>query len=177
MSNMHAKPILAALLLIAASGASAASQERSSLLGGHDINAEVLVNSNDMEVQDREDRAVFVGNVVVQQGALTLRTERLRLAYSTGGGLEIDRLDASGGVVVTRGDETARSDFAVYDLDRKIITMIGNVRFSQGPNELKGARLNIDLDSGRAVLSGGPPGVESQNGRVTGRFTVPQRGN
>ena len=35
-------------------------------------------------------------------------------------------------------------------------------------------RLVIDLDSGRAVIDGGPPGVNQSGGRVTGHFTVPQ---
>ena len=86
-----------------------------------------------------------------------------------------DRLDASGGVTVRSANETARGDFAVYDLDRSIITMVGNVRLAQGRSELMGSRLTIDLASGRAVMDGGPAGVERQGGRVTGRFTVPQR--
>jgi lipopolysaccharide export system protein LptA len=33
----------------------------------------------------------------------------------------------------------------------------------------------IDLDSGRAVIDGGPAGVNQSGGRVSGHFTVPQR--
>jgi len=36
-------------------------------------------------------------------------------------------------------------------------------------------RLVIDLDSGRAVIDGGPPGVNQSGGGVTGHFTVPQK--
>jgi lipopolysaccharide export system protein LptA len=42
-------------------------------------------------------------------------------------------------------------------------------------NLVRGARLLIDLNSGRAVVDGGPPGVNATGGRVTGHFTVPQR--
>jgi lipopolysaccharide export system protein LptA len=42
-------------------------------------------------------------------------------------------------------------------------------------NRVNGARLVIDLESGRAVIDGGPPGVNQSGGRVTGHFTVPQR--
>lgn len=172
---MHAKMLFAVAIASLAAAASAQSQDRSSVLGGHDINAPVDVAADRVEVQDRADRALFVGNVVVQQGSLTLNTARLRLAYSSNAGLEIDRLDASGGVTVRSGGETARSDFAVYDLDRRIITMIGNVRLAQNGNMIQGSRLTIDLESGRAVMDGGPRGVEGQDGRVTGTFTVPQR--
>ena len=130
----------------------------------------------DYKLHVLQDRAVFAGNVVVRQGNLTLRTPRLTLAYSNQGGLDIDRIDASGGVVVTSPSETARGDFAVYNPDEGLITMVGNVRLERGGSYLNGARLTIDLDTGRAVMDGGLRGVnQSGGGRVTGRFSVPQR--
>jgi lipopolysaccharide export system protein LptA len=80
-------------------------------------------------------------------------------------------------VTVRSPSETARGDFGIYDLDRKLITLIGNVQLSRGGSQIAGSRLVIDLDSGRAVIDGGPAGVGQSGGRVTGRFTVPQRGN
>ena len=45
--------------------------------------------------------------------------------------LQIDRLDAAGGVVVHSPSETAKGDFGVYDLNRKLITLIGNVQLTR----------------------------------------------
>jgi lipopolysaccharide export system protein LptA len=128
-------------------------------------------------VQDRADRAVFSGNVHAVQAELTLDTPRLTVAYSNGGGggTQIQRLDAAGGVTVTSPTESAKGDFGIYDLNRKLITLIGNVQLNQNQNRVNGARLVIDLESGRAVVDGGPPGVNSTGGRVTGHFIVPQR--
>ena len=78
-------------------------------------------------------------------------------------------------MVVKSPSETARGDFGIYDLDRKLITLIGNVQLDRENDQVNGARLVIDLDSGRAVVDGGPPGVNQSGGRVTGHFTVPQR--
>jgi lipopolysaccharide export system protein LptA len=91
--------------------------------------------------------------------------------------VQIDRLDAAGGVVVRSPSETARGNFGIYDLNRKLITLVGDVQLLRGPNRLNGSRLVLDLRSGRAVMDGGAPGVGQSGGRVTGRFTVPQRGN
>jgi lipopolysaccharide export system protein LptA len=173
--------ILATLGLALSAGSAAGQSQRqpNSALKGHDSNAPVDVSADRIEVQDRADRAIFAGNVHVRQAELTLDTARLTIAYSGGagaGGVQIRRLDAAGGVVVTSPSEKARGDFGVYDLDRKLITMIGNVRLVRGSNLVNGARLVIDLNSGRAVIDGGPPGVNQSGGRVTGRFTVPQRG-
>ena len=146
-----------------------------SALKGHDSDAPIDVSAERIEVQDRIDRAIWSGNVRVRQGDLTLESQRLTLAYSNRGGLQIDRLDASGGVVVRSPSETARGDFGIYDVGRRLITLLGSVELRRGDSRISGARLTIDLDSGRAVVDGGPAGIGEVGGRVTGRFTVPQR--
>lgn len=173
-------PALGIAALAATAGLAQVRQEQPvSALKGHNSNAPVDVSAERIEVQDRADRAVFTGNVHVTQAELTLDTPRLTVAYSGGqggaNGLQINRLDAAGGVVVHSPSETAKGDFGVYDLDRKLITLIGNVQLTRENNQVNGSRLVIDLNSGRAVIDGGPPGVNSSGGRVTGHFTVPQR--
>jgi lipopolysaccharide export system protein LptA len=162
-------------------------QQGMSALKGHNSNAPVDVTADRIEVQDRADRAIFAGNVHATQAELTLETARLTVAYSNkpggagagagAGGVQIHRLDAAGGIVVHSPSETAKGDFGIYDLDRKLITIIGNVRLTQRTNVVSGQRLVINLESGRAVIDGGPPGVNSSGGRVSGHFTVPQRNN
>ena len=171
------------LALTAAAGSAAFAQIKQeqpiSALKGHNSNAPVDVTADRIEVQDRADRAIFAGNVHAIQGDLSLDTSRLTVAYSGGqggsGNPQIHRLDAAGGVVVKSPSETARGDFGIYDLDRKLITLLGNVQLVREQNRVNGARLVIDLDSGRAVVDGGPPGVNQSGGRVNGHFTVPQR--
>jgi len=166
--------IAAAIALISAGGAVA--QQGVSSLKGHDSKAPIDLSADRAEAQDRADRAIFAGNVVVKQGELTLRTARLTVAYASQNGIDINRIDASGGVTVVSPSETARGDFAVYDLDQGLITMVGNVRLERGGSFLSGGRLTIDLDTGRAVMDGGLRGVnQGGGGRVTGRFTVPKR--
>ena len=146
-----------------------------SALRGHDSSAPIDVTADRIEVQDRADRAIFAGNVHVRQATLALDTERLTVSYSSGGGIQIRRLDAAGGVVVRSPSETARGNFAIYDLDKKLITLIGAVQLNRGGSQVMGSRLVIDLDTGRAVIDGGAPGVGQSGGRVTGHFTVPKK--
>jgi lipopolysaccharide export system protein LptA len=181
MMGVAKSGIILALTALAATAAlaQAKQQESISALKGHNSNAPVDVTADRIEVQDRADRAIFNGNVHVVQAELTLDTPRLTVAYSGGKGsdnnVQIRRLDAAGGVVVKSPTETAKGDFGIYDLDRKLITLIGNVQLNRQDNQVNGARLVIDLDSGRAVVDGGPPGVNQTGGRVSGHFTVPQR--
>lgn len=176
MIGMRRSIALALAAALACAAALAQAQAPVSALKGHDSSAPVDVSANRIEVQQRADRALFVGDVHVKQGQLTLETERLTVAYKSAGGIQINRLDASGGVVVRSPSETARGRFGVYDLDRKLITLIGDVVLTRGGSQIIGSRLVIDLDSGRAVIDGGPAGVNQSGGRVTGHFTVPKRG-
>ena len=167
--------VLTPLALATAAAAVAQSREPVSALRGHNSDAPIDLKADRLEVQDRADRAIFAGNVHVTQDELTLNTARLTVAYSSGGGVQINRLDASGGVTVRSPSETAKGDFGIYDLDRKLITLVGDVVLSREGSQLSGQRLVIDLESGRAVIDGGPAGVGQSGGRVTGHFTVPQR--
>ena len=82
-----------------------------------------------IEVQDRADRVVFSGNVQARQGNLQLSAARITVAYADGGGngTQIQRLEATGGVTLRSPTETARSQFAIYDIARRLVTMIGGV--------------------------------------------------
>jgi len=165
---MRKAPLIASLVLLLAVPALGQS------LKGHNAKSPVDVEADRIEVQDRADRAVFSGNVVVRQAGLTMNAGRLTVAYArAGGGVDIDRLDASGGVFIRSDTETARGDFAVYDLNRRLITVVGGVELNQGGNRISGGRLVIDLNSGRAVVDGKSAGGNgNSSGRVTGRFTV-----
>lgn len=171
---------LAAILAVGLGSGAAIGQGGASALRGHNSNAPVDVAADRIEVQDRADRAVFSGNVVARQADLTLTAPRLTVAYSNNGGIEIDRIDATGGVTVRSPSETAVGQYAIYDLNGRLITLIGGVTLTRGESQVRGGRLVIDLRSGRAVVDGraageGPAGTDSEGGRVTGTFTVPQR--
>jgi len=140
---------------------------------GHNSDAPVQIDAGDIDVDDRQNRVVFVGGVTATQAGLTVRSQRMLLNYEDEGSLAISRITATGGVNVRRGNERASGDVAVYDLQRRIITMAGNVTLSRGGDTLRGGRLMIDLSSGRASVDGqAATKGESSSGRVTGTFTV-----
>jgi lipopolysaccharide export system protein LptA len=144
----------------------------------HNGNASIDISAASTELQDRADRVVFSGGVTAAQAGLVLKASRLTVAYTSNGGVDVNRLDATGGVTITKDDLRATSTSAIYDLDSSLITLIGNVNLVQGSNRLTGGRLIIDLTSGRSTINGGSaPGTTHSGGRVTGTFTVPQRKN
>lgn len=150
-------------------------------IASHDSSAPVNYAADRIELQDRENRVILSGNVVIEQAGLTVRSARTLVNFTDTGSLSIQRITATGGVEVTRGDERASGDNAIYDFNRRIITMAGNVRLRRGSDTLNGGRLVIDLESGLSSVDGsaagsaGTAGSAAGKGRVTGSFTVPQR--
>lgn len=176
---MRAAPFCLAVAALAGS----AHAQGLSVMKGHDSNAPVDVTSDHIELQDRANRALFTGNVHVVQGEMTMDAARMNVAYAKPPGSnsdpQIQRIDASGGVSVVGPGERAKGSFGIYDLNRRIITLIGGVSLTRNGNTVNGARLVMDLDSGRSTVDGsavGTPGsTTAKGGRVTGRFTVPQK--
>jgi lipopolysaccharide export system protein LptA len=170
---------LVSIALLGLSGAAGA--QGFSALKGHDSNAPIDISSDHIEVQDRADRAIWIGNVHAVQGNMTMDAGRMTVAYSHSKGSsdpEIQRIDASGGVTVVSPSERAKGSFGIYDLSRRLITLIGNVSLVRGANTVNGARLVIDMNSGRATVDGSAVGggnTSQSGGRVTGHFTVPKR--
>ena len=107
---------------------------------------------------------------------MRLSAKAAYLPGANGGDPQLQRLDATGGVLLTSPSETARSSFAIYDLNRRLVTMLGGVTLTRGTNTVRGGRMVYDLNSGRATMDGSAVGGGAgTGGRVTGRFTVPKR--
>ena len=173
-----AAPLITLLAFAATSAAIAQSR--------HDSSAPIDFDAAHIELQDNQGRAILTGAVKVRQAEMTLTAARMTVTYTgkvVAGSPEVSRLDASGGVVVSRPDQTARGQYGVYDINRRVIIMLGGVTLVQGANTVSGSRLTINLDTGKAnidgsgVVTGGAPGTmhTAPSGRVTGRFSVPKR--
>lgn len=172
---------LALVLLGIAVASPAAAQSR------HNSTAPIDFAAQNIELQDRANRAILSGGVTIRQANMTLTAARMTVNYTgqvANGSPQVSRLEASGGVTVDRPDQKARSQYGIYDLNKRVITMLGSVTLTQGANTISGGRLSINLDTGRATIDGsgvattrGSDGsITNSGGRVTGRFSVPKRG-
>ena len=152
----------------------------------HNSEAQVDFAADHMELQDKQKRVVLTGNVDITQAELRLTADRTLMAYTDTDKLTLQRVDATGHVVVLRNQERASGDVAVYDLNRKLITMVGHVVLNRGNGDtLNGGRLVIDLNTGISsidghsatpAIAGGPAGqAGTTSGRVSGTFNVPKK--
>jgi len=170
--------VLAAVAALAIGSAGPAlGQSASGFSGfGGSSGGPIQIEASELEVRDKEGVAIFTGGVVVKQGDTTLETAKLVVHYVGGGSgndagkppagaaaaapatgaasQEIDRLEASGKVLVTSKDQTASGNSATYDGKSEVLELVGDVVLTQGKNVVRGDRLVVEMQSGRArVLS------------------------
>lgn len=66
----------------------------------------------------------------------------------------IERLKATGNVLLSNGTEAAKSEAATYEVATGIVEMTGNVLLTQDRNALSSQSLKIDLNAGTGLLEG-----------------------
>lgn len=144
----------------------------------------VEIVSDALEVLQNEKKAIFTGNVIATQGAVTMRSDSMTVFYhesadsaagDNGMGKGIYRIDADGSVLFTTPTETARGDKAVYLVDDETINLSGNVFLTRDKNMLKGTKLVYNLKTGRSVFTGGAV-AKGGGGRVRGLFVPGNEG-
>ena len=87
----------------------------------------------------------------------------------------IRRINAEGNVILTTPNETARGGTGTYDLEKKIVVLVGSVVLTQGDNVLHGQKLIMDLTTGRSRLEGATPTTSPKDGgRVRAIFRPSQ---
>lgn len=153
--------ILAALLFTVAPRPAAAQGFGEAFTGlSADSDQPIQIEADRLEVRDQEKLAVYQGNVRVLQGETLLKTAELRVFYAgqaAGGapGSSVERIEASGGVVVKSAEQTATGDRAVFEMATDIITLSGNVVLTEKDNVVRGERLTVNLKTKEARIEGG----------------------
>ena len=138
----------------------------------------IEIASDTLEVLQQEQKAVFSGNVIARQGNITMQSAKMIVHYTNNGQASgttkgISRIEADGGVFFKSLAETARGAKAVYEVDKEMITMMGNVVLTRDKNVLKGTYLTYNLSTGRSMLGSN---AQTGGGRVKGLFVPNQKG-
>ena len=135
-------------------GGAALAQGAQVAFGGlkQDTSLPVEVTADALEVNQADGSAVFTGNVLIGQGEMRLSANKVRVEYDTAGG--IDRMHATGQVLLVSGGEAAEASEAVYTIETASVVMTGNVILTQGDNALSGQKLWVDLTTGTGRMEG-----------------------
>jgi lipopolysaccharide export system protein LptA len=149
-----------------------------SSLKNHNSKADLELDAGNVELRDKEQLAIATGNVLITQGELTLRTERMNIRYRRNNDENpvILRADAIGAVRLTSPSETATASWGIYDVEEEQITLGGDVVLTRGADTIRGRRLVVNLKTGVTTMDGAAGAEASQPGepgRVRARFSAP----
>jgi lipopolysaccharide export system protein LptA len=144
-----------ALALIAGLPLGALAQEANVAFGGmsQDTNAPVEVTADNLSINQTDGTALYSGNVIIVQGEMRLAAPRVLVVYSEQAG-RIDRMEATGGVLLVSGKEAAEAERADYSIENGQVVMTGNVLLTQGENALTSERMVVNLEDGTAQMNG-----------------------
>lgn len=121
----------------------------------------VDIVSNEMEILDKEKKAVFRGAVDATKGTTNIKSDTLTVTYADvkqpDGTTKTDAtdIDAQGNVTITTPKEVITGDWAKYDPRTEKLTVGGTVKLVQGTTVLQGNELVSDLKTSRTQMKGG----------------------
>ena len=115
----------------------------------------VEVTADGLTIDQATGEAVFSGNVIVVQGELRMAAGAVRIVYSTEEGTqEVREVIATGGVLVTRGEDAAEGGSARFDVETALLTLSGEVLVTQGSTAIAGDRMVVDMRTGSGSVDG-----------------------
>lgn len=114
-----------------------------------------------LEYRHQERVARALGNATATKDDKILRADVLTAFFTEGadGKQTIQRVEATGGVIVTTEAERATAIRAQYDAKRELVTLSGDVKLTRGANQLNGEYAEVNLKTGVSRLLARPRGA------------------
>lgn len=141
--------------------------------GKHDTKQPIEITSDQLDVLQEENKAIFTGQVVAIQGDVRLKSDKMTVYYAKKDenastakksanpdeAGAIKKIDVDGNVFLKTAQETASGSKGVYDVEKQLITLDNNVVLTRDKNTLKGDHLVYNFASGKSTLSSGVSSV------------------
>jgi lipopolysaccharide export system protein LptA len=178
--------------LVSVTGLAAAKTVSSTpVLPGANSKEPISIEADKLNYFDKEQKAVYTGNVVVIQGdskltcsVLTIflaKTDAAAPAAAPGpaagaaatpvagggptpGGNQVKHMEAAGPVTLISKTQVATGDRGTYDKEQNKVWLFDHVTMSDGGNVTEGDKLTYDMTTGEAVVE------VHKTGRVKGVF-------
>jgi lipopolysaccharide export system protein LptA len=125
---------------------------------------QIHVSADRLVANFQDEMAEFIGNVRVTQGEATLQADRVKIytrntpegADAATSGIEsIDRIIASGNVIIHMQDGSAVTDQAEYDAGKQTLVLSGpGTKVTQAGNSITGSKITLYRVDGRINVEG-----------------------
>ena len=193
---MNAMRIVSCAFAFMLMGAHAHADSSGSLIPGGNSKEPVAIEADKLDYFDKDQKAIYTGYVIANQGDSTLFCSVLSIFLDKSGtqtptaattppatpaagpteNSQIKRMEADGPVKITQKDQIGTGDHATYDKAENKLYLIGHVTLMQGKNITTGEKLVYDMTTGQAVVLGGRVKgvfVPGQNNAATAKPKTP----
>ena len=112
-----------------------------------EVKREVLRFSSDTAQIKKSDGILHLsGEVKISYGQYVIRSDLLMAKTNNFDSPEVKIIEASKNIYFTNNkDISAKGDKLFMDVDKKFVTIEGNVEFSQGKSIIRAEKINVDL--------------------------------
>lgn len=114
----------------------------------------VEIEADRLDVDTHAGQAVFRGNVKAVKGAIQVKGEMLTLSYDSST-QKVTSLIAENHVYVIWEDKQASCNKAIYQLNRNVMELTGDVLITKGQERLSGQKVVVDMNSDTQMVEGG----------------------
>lgn len=139
-----------------------------------------MITSKTMIAKNKEGKAIFEGDVVLRQGDLTVRSDTMIIffkqhpargqseqAADSMSDQRIELIEASGRVIIEKGEGKATCRHALYYKDQEKVVLTGSPVAWQKGTRVSGPRMTMYLRENRSVVEGGSRVVIMDEGNST----------
>jgi len=111
----------------------------------------LVINSDHLEGDNKKKFVRFSGNVVVERGDITIRSDITTIVYDEASN-SVKEIIAEGNVRISQGDRVATGGKAVFISSEDKIILTGNPRVWEGNSIIKGGKIILFLAEDRGVV-------------------------
>lgn len=154
--------LIAVVAVCATAGASegerSAAADSDGLLSSLSLSSEkgpVIIEADQLEFDYRSRTLTYRGNVKVEQGDLSLRSDLLRVVLDESAEDRVRHVVAEGAVRMSQGKRLATGGRAVFDQSTRTVVLDRDAVVREGLNEVAGQKVTVYLDERRSVVEGG----------------------
>lgn len=152
-------PPVSRLVLVALLGVALLGVARPALAERADRDQPVNLEADRVTVDQARQRSVYSGQVVLTQGTLSLRADRVEVSQTDGG---VSDVTATGQPAAFRQrmDDTGewlegQAARLVYNSQTSTLNMVGQAKLTRGGDVLRGERITYDAANGTYQVVGG----------------------
>lgn len=114
-----------------------------------DFSKKIIINSRDQELDGRNKISILIHNVVIKQGSLEIKADRVQIDASKGNGNEVITAIGSPATYKQRLEDgsmvTAAANRIAYDVSTRVLELVGDAKITQNQSMVSADAISYNM--------------------------------